>query len=268
MDLQLSGKKAFVSGSDRGTGQIIAETLAKEGVQVIIHSNVADASTEVANSINLSQPAGQAIAVWGDITTDSGADQVAQQIEAHLGCVDILINNYGSASPGYWTKTSTEKWLEAYQVNVLSATRMIQRLTGPMKTQGWGRVIQLGTIGSKQPNSIMPHYYAAKGALATLTVSLAKELANTGISVNTVSPGLILTPELKTGYLIRGKKKGWGDTWEEILPKIIENDFPNPTGRIATRQEVADLVTYLSSPKADFINGQDIRIDGGAVRLV
>jgi NAD(P)-dependent dehydrogenase (short-subunit alcohol dehydrogenase family) len=114
----------------------------------------------------------------------------------------------------------------------------------------------------------MPHYYAAKGALATLGPSLALELAGTGITVNTVSPGLIHTPELEAGYRARGARKGWGESWDEILTHLVAEDFPNPCGRIATRQEVADLVLFLCSPRADFINGQNIRIDGGAVRYV
>ncbi len=99
-------------------------------------------------------------------------------------------------------------------------------------------------------------------------VSLAKELSNTGITVNTVSPGLILTDELEAAYRVAAARKGWPEDWESIERKIVESDFPNPCGRIARREEVADLVVFLCSERADFINGQNIRIDGGAVRYV
>ena len=93
-------------------------------------------------------------------------------------------------------------------------------------------------------------------ALATLSASLALEVANTGITVNTVSPGLIHTEELEALYRARAAKKGWGEKWPTILDRLVEEDFPNPVGRIATREEVADLVVFLCSPRADFIHGQ------------
>ena len=155
-----------------------------------------------------------------------------------------------------------------YQHNVLSAAGLCRAFSPAMRRKGWGRIVQLGTIGSHQPNNIMPHYYAAKGALATMTVSLTKELSGSGVTVNTVSPGLIHTAELEQSYRQRAAKLGWGERWEDIVAGIVSHDFPNPCERIANRQEVADLVAFLCSDLAGFINGQNIRIDGGAVRYV
>ena len=269
MDLKLTDKLALVSGSNRGTGETIARTLAAEGCKVAVHSNAEGDSDTVAASIRetLSNE-DAAISVWGDLCSDEGAAQVIEQCLNAWGRLDILINNYGTAGPGFWEKSSSTDWLEMYQKNVLSATRLIQGFLPSLKTNGWGRIINLGTIGSHQPNSIMPHYYAAKGAMATMGVSLTKAVANTGITVNTVSPGLIHTPELEAGYRHKAAKKGWGEDWPEILRALVENDYPNPSGRIAERQEVADAVAFLCSPRADFINGQNIRVDGGAVSYV
>ena len=114
----------------------------------------------------------------------------------------------------------------------------------------------------------MPHYYSAKGALATLTVSLAKELGPRGITVNLVSPGLIRTPEVEAQYLKQAKDAGWGNDFETAEEKITEKFFPNPLKRIATRQEVADVILFLASARASFVNGQNIRVDGGAVDIV
>ncbi|MEH6550756.1 MAG: SDR family oxidoreductase [Pseudomonadales bacterium] len=262
MDLQLKDKTALISGSNRGTGKVIAQTLAKEGASVIFHSNEEGAAEACAAE----NPGSYAI--WGDLTTDAGATQALAQAKAVAGDIDILVNNYGTASAGRWTSSSSEDWLDMYQKNVLSAARLIQGVVPAMKTRGWGRIVQLGTIGSHQPNSIMPHYYAAKGALATMGVSLTKELSHTGITVNTVSPGYIQTAELEAGFRKRAQKKGWGDNWADILAKIVETEYPNPCGRIADMQEVADLVAFICSDKAGFINGQNIRIDGGAVAYV
>jgi len=148
---------------------------------------------------------------------------------------------------------------------VLSAQRLIRHFLPPMVERGWGRVINLGTVGATRPAARMPHYYAAKGALATATVSLARETAGTGVRVNLVSPGLILTPEVEAAYLAKGRREGWGDSWEAVEPKVAADI---PIGRIVRREEVANLVAFLASPLADAIHGQNLRIDGGALETL
>ena len=108
---------------------------------------------------------------------------------------------------------------------------------------------------------------------ATFFASHAKQRADyqagaRGITVNLVSPGLIRTPEVESSYLERAKKEGWGDSFQAAEAKITENYFPNPLGRIATRREVSNVVLFLSSELASFVNGQNIRVDGGAVDYV
>lgn len=262
MDLKLNNKVALVTGSNRGTGECIAATLAKEGAIVVFHSNEKDAAQPAAEKL------ANACAVWGDISSEAGCEQVLAQTAALVGEVDILVNNYGTASAGKWGISSSDDWLDMYQKNVLSAARLIQGMVPGMKAKGWGRIVQLGTIGSHQPNNIMPHYYAAKGALATMSVSLTKELSHTGITVNTISPGYIRTAELEAGFRRRAAKLAWGDNWDDIVKQIVASEYPNPCGRIAERQEVADLVAFICSERAGFINGQNIRIDGGAVCYV
>jgi NAD(P)-dependent dehydrogenase (short-subunit alcohol dehydrogenase family) len=262
MDLQLDDKTALVSGSHRGTGEIIARTLAVEGVRVIVHSDLPEQANPVVETID------GARSVYGDLCTEEGCLQVLDQLNELQVDIDILVNNYGAAQPAKWASSTTSDWIDSYQLNVLSAVRLCQGLTDGMAQRGWGRIIQLGTIGSHQPNSVMPQYYAAKGALATMGVSLAAELAGTGITVNTISPGLIHTAELEDAYRARAARKGWGDDWESIVEQLVEEDYPNPCGRIAAREEVADAVVFLCSPRAGFINGQNLRVDGGAVRYV
>jgi len=263
MQFDFSGRTVLVTGSNKNTGAIIASRLAGCGAQVVVHSNSADGSAaEAARSHN------NASAVEGDLASEAGCQQVLEQLTRQDLAVDILVNNYGTAGFATWESAATDDWLDMYQKNVLSAARLIQGLVPGMKERGWGRIVNLGTIGSHRPNAIMPHYYSAKGALATMGVSLAQELSGTGITVNTVSPGLIHTPDLEAGYRARATKKGWGDDWEDILAHIVAEDFPNPCQRLATREEVADLVTFLCSDNAAFINGQNIRIDGGAIAYV
>ena len=259
MDLHLTGKWALVSGSHRGTGAIIAGRLADEGVRVLVHGFAADSATPIARDLP------GAVAVHGDITTDAGATELIATCNAIAPSIDLLINNYGTSGRGDWDDTDTDDWLDMYQKNVLSAQRLIRAFTPAMITRGWGRVINLGTVGSTKPNANSPHYYAAKGALANMTLSLARQLGPKGITVNLVSPGLIRTAEVEEMFIRRGRREGWGETWEEVEPHIARDI---PIGRIARREEVADLVVYLCSPRADAIHGQNIRVDGGALGIV
>ncbi len=257
MELGLNHRTALVTGSYRGTGQIIAKVLLDEGAQVLVHGMEAEQAERCVEQI------GGGIPVTGDITNDAGAVDLCEQCAPHT--VDILINNYGVADGGSWQDSSSADWITAYQKNVLSAQRMIQHFLPAMEQRGWGRIINLGTVGSSRPNARMPGYYAAKGALANMTVGLAKAVAGTGVRVNLVSPGLILTPEVEAAYLRRGAAQGWGSTWAEIEPHVASEI---PIRRIARREEVAALVAFLCSQVADAIHGQNIRIDGGAVDIV
>ena len=256
MDLHLEKRTALVTGSYRGTGTVIAATLLGEGARVYVHGFEAGQAEAAVAELD------GGIAVTGDITNDAGAERVAAAIAEP---VDFLINNYGTADPGSWQESSASDWTTAYEKNVLSAQRMIRLCLPSMRERNFGRIINLGTVGSSRPNARMPGYYAAKGALANMTVGLAKEVSGTGIRVNLVSPGLILTPEVEAAYLESGRRKGWGETWEEVEPHVARDI---PIRRIARREEVAALVAYLCSPLADAIHGQNIRIDGGAIDIV
>jgi len=265
MDLHLNGKNVLVTGSYRGTGQAIARLFADEGATVLVHGLEAGTAEPVAAEI--AKTGGDAYPVTGDIRTDEGAEQVASEVHA-LGPLDILINNYGTADRASWASADSNAWHEAYDVNVLSAVRMVRHFMEPMKERGWGRIIQLGTIGSTTPAARMPHYYASKGALHTMTVSLAKELANSGVTSNIVSPGLIKTKEVEAWFMTLAKKNGWGEDWDEIEAKAMAEVSAGLTGRIARTEEVAALVAFVASPLADSITSTNFRIDGGSTAIV
>ena len=257
MDFSLSTKTALITGSYRGTGLAIAKTLMLEGANVLVHGLTIEQAEQAVTEL------GGGIPVAGDIATASGCDALLAACEAQA--VQILINNYGGADPSTWLSSDDQDWYSAFEKNVLSAQRMTQGLLPMLRERSWGRIINIGTVGSTRPNSRMPAYYASKGALATMTMSLAKELAGTGIRVNLVSPGIILTPEVKAAYLQRGQAKGWGDSWDAIEAKVAADI---PTRRITRRDEVAALVAFLCSVQSDAMHGQNIRIDGGQLDIL
>jgi NAD(P)-dependent dehydrogenase (short-subunit alcohol dehydrogenase family) len=261
MDLGLAGRRALVTGAHRGTGAVIAHRLADEGATVVVHGFELAAAEAVAAEMP------GAVAVAGDLMDDAGAEAVWAAATAD-GAVDVLVNNYGRAGRGSFEGSSSDDWHGMYEENVLSAARLVRLALPAMRAAGHGRIVNLGTIGSTRPNARNPHYYAAKGALATMTVALAKEVAGSGITVNLVSPGIIHTDEVEQWLTERGRAKGWGDAWAEIEAQAVAEEFPNPVGRLARREEVADLVCFLASERAAYIHGQNVRIDGGAVDIV
>ena len=257
MNLDLTSKRALVTGSSRGTGAGIARVLAREGATVFVHGFELEATESVASSIRAEGHV--AHAVVGDIRNDDGAQRVA----AAVGEIDILVNNYGVAEGGSW-QSATADWIDIYEKNVLSGVRLVQALTPGMRARAWGRVLFVSTVGYARPNSRMPHYYASKMALINMTLSLAKELAYTGITVNCISPGIIATAEIREMYERRAVQKGEPDDWGSLEQKIVRGDMPNPAGVVGTPEDIGELVAFLVSDRARYINAANIRIDGGA----
>jgi NAD(P)-dependent dehydrogenase (short-subunit alcohol dehydrogenase family) len=266
MDLGLRGKRALVTGANRGTGQVIAETLAREGATVFVHGTEQHGHQQVLAE-QLRASGLQAHAVCGELHHDAGADQLWTELTQHVEGLDILVNNYGGPGQGNWHQVEHDAWLEVYERNVLSAVRMIDRAVPGMRARGFGRVVQLATIGVLRPNRRMPHYYASKAAMANLTASLAKDVAGTGITVNTISPGLIHTEEVEAGFRALAARRGWADDWATIERLAVAELMPNPCARLAQRQEVADLVAFVVSERAGYLHGVQLRIDGGATDL-
>lgn len=260
----LSTKRlALVTGSYRGTGAVVAGHLAAAGMRVLVHGQDEQAATATCSRI--SDQGGDALAVWGDLSEDEGVMQVASQAKAQ-GQVDVLVNNLGGVVAGSWFDEDLSAWNEAWNLNVLSSVRTIQAFVPAMRQQGWGRVILLSTIGTTRPAARTPQYYAAKASLPNMALSLAKELAGSGVTVNTVSPGLLRTPEVESWLRSRAERKGLSTaSWEEIEAAALKDVAPNLCGRLGKPQDVAAAVAFLASEGAGFINATHLRVDGGAI---
>ena len=161
MDLQLRGKRALVSGSSIGIGEVIARTLAEEGVTVAIHGRDPDRAQAVAATIM--NQGGAAIVVTGDLTDDSAVLKIVSESERLLGGVDILINNAGGSGEKHvWEHTPTTAWIATFDRNVLAAVRLTTLLLPKMRAAGWGRVVNVSSLAGAWPPATGPDYSAAR----------------------------------------------------------------------------------------------------------
>lgn len=262
MDLLLHGRSVLITGAAGDIGQGIARTFLREGATVILHG--LDKSQVEPLAGDLRAAGGEVYTVAGDLASDESARRIADEAVDCVGRVEILVNNAAIYTHGSWLDDKPADMLKLYDVNVVGAARLIQYLVPQMRERYWGRIIQIASGDASEPLPFMSAYAATKAALVNLTVGLSKSLANTGITVNTVSPGIIATEGVKQFYAGMAARFGWGNDWGSIEHHILTDVLPNPTGKLGTVQQVADLIAFLASPLAGYINAANIRIDGGS----
>jgi len=266
MDLGLDGKVALVTGSYRGTGAGIARVLAAEGATVLVHGlepGQADGTVQtITDAGHRCRP------VVGDLRTEAGTATLVAGVREGTGTVDIVVNNYGIAEGSDWESSDTASWHDSYDTNVVTAVRVTQAFLPDLRTAGWGRIVFVSTVGATRPGDRIPEYYAAKGALPSISVSLAKHLAGTGITVNCVSPGIIATPEIVERFTEQARRAGRGTDWPSVEQLILEGRMANPSGRVATPEDVGRFVAFVVGEPGWHLNGAHLRFDGGAADAV
>jgi 3-oxoacyl-[acyl-carrier protein] reductase len=263
MELDLTGRRALVTGSSAGIGVGIAEALAAEGASVVVHGRNRERAEAVADRL---RAAGARVAVAiGDLSGDEAAASVAEAALEAFGGIDILVNNAGGSAEikdKSWFGGQPQDWLDTYQANVLAAVRLIHRLVPGMRERGWGRVINIGTGASVTPTSGQPDYGPAKAAMLNMSLGLSKALSRTGVTSNTVSPGMIRTEGLERFLAGFAEKRGWGDDVAKAEEYVLKGTGQTVT-RVGEVRDIAYVVAVLASPRSDFINGTNIHVDGG-----
>jgi 3-oxoacyl-[acyl-carrier protein] reductase len=258
MDFGLRGKTAFIAGSTSGIGAAIARGLAQEGADVVIHGRDPERARKLAE--DLSHLGGTCRAVTGRLDIHAEVDRIAEEVLA-LGKVDILVNSAGAASnPNRnWFEIPVADWMAQYQFVVLYAVRLIQAFSPGMRERKWGRILNISSGAALKPRAQLPDYAAAKSALDTLSVSLSAQLRDSGITVNTISPGFILTEN----SLANMKRRGFTEEGEALNRRILKEFVDIPIGRPGKVEDIAAAACFLVSEQAGFITGAHLRIDGG-----
>ncbi|MFN8025358.1 MAG: SDR family NAD(P)-dependent oxidoreductase [Acidimicrobiia bacterium] len=262
MDLGLEGRTALVTGSYRGTGAGIARVLAAEGATVLVHGLEPGQADGTLGEI--AAAGGRAHGVTGDLRTEAGTAQLVAEVGALGLPVDIVVNNWGRPEGSDWESSDTASWHGSYDVNVVSAVRLTQAFLPAMREAGWGRVLFVSTVGATRPGDRIPEYYAAKGALPSVAVGLAKHLAGTGITVNCVSPGMIATDEIIDMYTARATKRGLPTDTASLHRLMLDEGMTNWSGRVCTPEDVGRFVAFVVSEAAWHLDGAHLRFDGGA----
>ncbi|MBD8553854.1 SDR family NAD(P)-dependent oxidoreductase [Rhizobium sp. CFBP 8762] len=264
MDLQLDGRVALVTGSSKGIGEAVAKGLALEGVIVVVHGRDRTQAERVEQQIIAS--GGRAHIVTGDLTVDEAVHALVTDARAFAGRIDIVVNNAGGSGGGEdWRITSPGSWASAYDRNVLAAVRVTTALLPQMRSAKWGRIINISSLAGMMPPAANPAYSAAKAAMIAMTASLAKAVAAEGVTVNTVSPGTVHSAKLDMKFRETAAERGIARDapWEEVERAVLPLFAQVPAGRVGTLEEIADAICFLASPRAAYITGSNIRLDGG-----
>jgi 3-oxoacyl-[acyl-carrier protein] reductase len=260
--LNLSGKRALVTGSTAGIGEAIVRALSREGVTVAIHGRDAERGLQIVK--DLERLGGHAVFIKADLSVPTEVAQLATTARTALGGIDILVNNAAIYPQHTWFDSGAEIWTRMHEVNVMPAVRLIQGLVPEMKDRGWGRVIQISSGEGSKPFAHMPAYGATKAAINNLTVSLCLSIGGSGITVNAISAGLIRTAEVERWFFEEAKARGWTNDWNDVEPNILRSYLPVPVGHIGSPDDIARMTAFLASPQSAYINGAILRVDGGS----
>lgn len=260
MDLQLTGRRAIVTGGSKGLGRAIASELLAEGAVVAICSR--NQSELEATATQLREQGGTVMAEVADVTQPDQVERFISHSVAELGGLDILVNNAGRAHPGSFATLADSDFQADLEVKLFSQIRCCRAALPHLREGGGGAIININAIYGRQPD---PAFFATtvdRAACLAFNKALAMEVAGEGILVNSVNIGFVRTPQ-------------WSQIHQRRAPELSQQDFlaqtaaaEVPLGRFGEPDEVSGLVAFLASSRASYITGASIDVSGGMGRYV
>ncbi len=255
MNIDLGGKTALVTGSTEGIGFGIAQGLANAGAHVIVNGR-----TQAKVDAAVARIGGSAVGVAADLTSVEGHEQLV----AAVPDADIVISNLGIFQPADFFDTDDATWDRHWQVNVMAGVRLARTYLPKMEAKGWGRLLFLASESAFNIPVEMIHYGVSKTADVALARGLAKRMAGTGVTVNSVLPGPTLSEGVEA--MLEAERLKSGKPIEEVAAAFVqEHRSSSIIRRAATVEEVANIVVYLASPLASATTGAAMRVDGGII---
>jgi 3-oxoacyl-[acyl-carrier protein] reductase len=244
---ELQGQTCFVTGGSRGIGRAIVTAMAKAGADVAFTYRTSREAADVLTNSIMAAYSVRCKAYQANVASPEEMQGVVNQVLADFGPITILVNNAGITRDKSFLKMSKEMWDEVMHVNLDGVFHTTQLVVQDMVGAGWGRIINISSIVGQTGNFGQTNYAATKGAVISFTESLARELARKGITVNAVAPGFIETD------MVSGMP-------EEALKQV---KALTPMGRLGKPEEIAEAVVFLASPRASYVTGQVIGVNGG-----
>ncbi len=251
MDLGLTGKVAIVTGSSKGLGLASARAIHAEGADVTLCARGGEALKQAAASLRSLNARGSVLEVEADVSTAAGCARVVEETLATFGRVDILVNNVGKAGGTDIASTSDDEWQSAIDQTLFPAVRMSRLVVPEMRKVGGGVILMIASIWGRESGGRMT-YNAVKAAEVSLAKAMAQQLAKDNIRVNSIAPGSISFE---------------GGTWwkrqqedPQGIAEFIRRDLP--FGRFGSAEEVGNVVAFVASPRASWVSGASITVDG------
>jgi NAD(P)-dependent dehydrogenase (short-subunit alcohol dehydrogenase family) len=253
MDLELKDKVAIVTGGTQGIGRAAALRLAREGAKVVIAARGRERLDAVAAEVRAG--GGAVAAVQADVAKAADCERLVAEALKAFGRIDILVNNAGTSLTGEFESVTDALWQQDLDLKLFAAIRLSRLAIPHMKKQGGGRIVNITTIGAKQPRARSTPTTVSRAAGLALTKALSKEYAPFNILVNTVSLGLV-----RAGQHEKKAEKA-GRPVEELYAEMGKDI---PLGRVGRAEEAANVIAFLASGAASYVTGASINLDGGA----
>jgi len=258
MNLGLNGKQVFITGGSVGIGLAVARAFAREGADVAIGARNLQRVEEEAEKIAKDYGV-KSIGISVDVSKSEQIDAARNTIEKEFGGIDILVNNAGTGTEETIMESTDDKWYAVWDLHVMSTVRTARAFVPYMRQRGGGVILNTASICATQPLWYEPIYNTTKAALLMLGKCMANEFVPDNIRVNTVSPGLVLTPDWwKTAGMLAEKE---GSTAKEYLDGVADQYARNK--RFASPEEIAEYYVFLASDCGKYSVGSNYYIDGG-----
>jgi len=263
MDLHIENRRALVTGSTAGIGFAIAHGLAAEGAHVTLTGRTQPAIDAALARLRSSAPGARADGIAADCATAKGAEAVFSRVPD----VDILVNNLGIYERKPFFEIPDADWMRLFEVNVLSGIRFSRRYAPAMVKRGWGRVLFISSESALNIPVEMIHYGMTKTAQLAIARGLAQSVAGTGVTVNAVLPGPTRSEGVVDFLAKLAREQGVSE--QEMEKQFIAEHRPTSLiRRMATVEEVANMVVFVCSPQASATTGAALRVDGGVVQSI